>query len=183
MPHTSEALDRQRKQKQVGTTASSAEDQKRKRLEYQREYVKNNPWIKSCYLAKQRCNNAKNHSYYKYGSRGIKFKMTLEEFKFLWFRDKAYEMKKPTIDRIDSKGNYELSNCRYLEHYENSTRNLNPVKIAQISKKGKVVKIWDSISSTIKALNLNEGNLYRCLNNEIPSTSGFVWRRIGSLTS
>ena len=38
----------------------------------------------------------------------------------MWFRDKAYLMKKPSIDRINSKGDYELSNCRFLELSENS---------------------------------------------------------------
>jgi len=77
------------------------------------------PWIKSCYPAKQRCNNPKNKRYHRYGGRGIKFLMTSADFEYLWFRDKAYLMKKPSIDRINNDGNYELSNCRFIELSEN----------------------------------------------------------------
>ena len=46
--------------------------------------------------------------------------MTKDDFKFIWFRDKAHGMKQPSIDRIDNDGNYELSNCRFIEHRENA---------------------------------------------------------------
>ena len=48
--------------------------------------------------------------------------MIIEEFKKLWFRDKAYEMNRPSIDRIDPKGDYTYNNCRYLELSENISR-------------------------------------------------------------
>jgi hypothetical protein len=54
--------------------------------------------------------------YYKHG---IKLFMTPEDFKFLWFRDKAYALDRPSIDRIDPKGHYTLDNCRYIELLEN----------------------------------------------------------------
>ena len=45
--------------------------------------------------------------------------MSVDDFKTLWFRDKAYLMRQPSIDRLDSNKNYELSNCRYIETLEN----------------------------------------------------------------
>lgn len=57
-----------------------------------------------------------------YFDRGIKNFLKLEDVKYLWFRDKAYEMKKPSIDREDPFGHYELTNCRYIELSENSKR-------------------------------------------------------------
>lgn len=48
--------------------------------------------------------------------------MTVEDFKFLWFRDRAYLMKKPSIDRINSNGHYELNNCRFIELIINQSR-------------------------------------------------------------
>ena len=80
---------------------------------------KRHPWYYSYSAARQRCTNKNNPRYYTYGARGIKFLMTPEDFKFLWFRDKAYLMKKPTIDREDINGNYEINNCRFIEHREN----------------------------------------------------------------
>ena len=48
---------------------------------------------------KYRCYNSKNPAYLRYGGRGIKCLITEPELKELWFRDKAYNMKKPSIDR------------------------------------------------------------------------------------
>jgi hypothetical protein len=50
----------------------------------------------------------------------IEFHMTKDDFKTLWFRDKGWLLKEPSIDRIDSKGHYILSNCRFIEMRENS---------------------------------------------------------------
>ena len=87
-----------------------------------KKYRKLNPWMSSYYCAKNRCNNPKNKKYKQYGGRGIKTLMTPEDFKYLWFRDKAYFLKKASIDRIDNDGNYELENCRFIELSENVKR-------------------------------------------------------------
>lgn len=76
-------------------------------------------WQESCYKAKARCNNKKCKDYKNYGGRGIKFLMTVKDFKYLWFRDNAENMKQPTIDRKENDGNYELSNCRFIERVNN----------------------------------------------------------------
>ncbi len=95
---------------------------KEKMRNYQYNYYKLYPWRRSCYHAKSRCNNPNCCSYPRYGGKGIKFLMSVEDFKFLWFRDEAYLMKQPSIDRINNKGNYELNNCRYIELVDNSKR-------------------------------------------------------------
>jgi hypothetical protein len=80
------------------------------------------PWIARLNGAKQRCNNPNNKAYKSYGGRGIKVLLTINEIKYLWFRDKAYNLKRPSIDRINNNGNYELSNCRFIELIDNIRR-------------------------------------------------------------
>lgn len=92
------------------------------RLMWAKEYYKITPWLSHCISTRGRCSQ-KYHSAYKYyGGRGIKLLMNLKDFEFLWFRDKAYFMKKPSVDRIDNNGNYVLENCRFLESFENNSR-------------------------------------------------------------
>lgn len=83
------------------------------------KYQKSHPWNVCLQRARGRCNNKGNNRYYTYGARGIKCYLTTEEIKELWFRDKAYEMKKPSIDRIDNNGDYEIRNCRFMELSDN----------------------------------------------------------------
>lgn len=92
----------------------------------QKQWWKNNllnfPWYNSYRSARNRCVLKKQKAYKYYGERGIKFLMKKNDFEFLWDRDSAILMKKPSIDRIDSSKNYELSNCRFIEQSENAKR-------------------------------------------------------------
>lgn len=102
-----------------------------------REYNKNRyrklskecPWVISYRCAMARCRNKKLTGYKYYGGKGITFIMSRDDFKFLWFRDLAFLMNCPSIDRIDSNGNYELNNCRYIE------RNINSLQASKNRKK------------------------------------------------
>ncbi len=87
--------------------------------------IKTQKWILHYYSARRRCNNPKVSNYKYYGGRGIKCLMTEEDFKFLWFRDKAYVMKLPSIDRKDNDGHYMLENCRFIELIENLKKRHN----------------------------------------------------------
>ena len=83
-------------------------------------YIKLNPWYRSYEAAKSRCNNKNNQGYKWYGGKGIKFEMTLKQVRYLWIRDRADTLKWPSIDRVNSNGNYEISNCRFIEQRINS---------------------------------------------------------------
>lgn len=78
------------------------------------------PWREVYYNIIHRCSNPKATLYRLYGGRGIKCLISRDEIKFLWVRDNASEMKDPTINRINPDGNYELSNCEFIERSENS---------------------------------------------------------------
>lgn len=85
-------------------------------------YTKKFPWTRSYFSSKARCNNPNDPHYNYYGGKGIKLLMSMEDFKFLWFRDKAFLLDSPSVDRIDSNDNYTIGNCRYIERSENSRR-------------------------------------------------------------
>lgn len=80
------------------------------------------PCTKTLSQIRQRCENKNRPDYSRYGGRGIKCLMTIDELQYLWFRDRAYLLNQPSIDRIDNNGHYQLSNCRYVELQENSRR-------------------------------------------------------------
>jgi hypothetical protein len=92
------------------------------RKEKYKNDIQENPWLNSYRGAKARVNNSNAKDYPRYGGRGIKFLMTKSDFEHLWYRDNAELMDKPSIDRIDSDGNYELNNCRFIEQSLNTIR-------------------------------------------------------------
>ena len=54
--------------------------------------------------------------------RGIKNFLNKEQIKYLWFRDKAYKMQHPSLDRKNNDGNYELDNCQIIELNQNAKK-------------------------------------------------------------
>ena len=87
-----------------------------------RRFRERNPWYNCFKSAKRRCDDV-NHQSYKYcGGRGIKFRLTIEDVIFIWKRDNAHLMDRPSIDRIDADKDYVLDNVRFLEFLENSMR-------------------------------------------------------------
>lgn len=144
---------------------------------------RNFPWKQTLDAIKQRCNNPKASRFKYYGGRGIKCLITSEELKVLWFRDRAFEMVCPSIDREDSNGHYEFSNCRYLERVKNSQRmaeEKNPVSkikaVAQYSLDGTLLKIWNSAVEIQKLLKYDRGLISKVCNNKRNQAYGFSWR-------
>ena len=78
-------------------------------------------WIRTHDYIITRITNKSSHSYEDY--KNIKVDITTSDLKNLWFRDKAYLMKQPSIDRIDNNKGYTLENCRYIELWDNVRRN------------------------------------------------------------
>lgn len=97
-------------------------ENRQKILKRNKKYELNNPWIRTFKSINQRCTNPNLIRYKHYGLRGIKCLITSEELKYLWYRDKAYKMNQPTIDREDNDGHYELSNCRYIDKKQHNQK-------------------------------------------------------------
>jgi hypothetical protein len=76
------------------------------------------PWRWWHWQVKARCNNKA----LDYKKRGIKYQLSLNQIKTLWLRDKAWLLKRPSIDRIETTGNYSFENCRFIEHSVNMQR-------------------------------------------------------------
>lgn len=89
------------------------------RKTYYQRYCLKNPWARFLLHIRNRCNNPKSLSYHNYGGKGIKNFLIPADLKQLWFRDKAYRLQKPSIDRLDTAKNYTKDNCRFIEWKDN----------------------------------------------------------------
>ena len=78
------------------------------------------PWMFHWEAALRRCNDPRVINYKWYGGKGVRMLLSKEETRILYIRDRAWEMRKPSIDRTDPSGDYCLENCRFIERSENS---------------------------------------------------------------
>lgn len=85
-------------------------------LQRTKRYQLRKPYIMHYLNAKRRCN--KNGVYFK----KINFNLTINDIKQIWLRDEAYKLKNPSLDRINTYGDYILDNCRFIELKENQRR-------------------------------------------------------------
>jgi len=149
-----------------------------------KEWKSKKPWYSHYSNAKYRCKNG------AYGKRGIKFEMTLGEFEFLWVRDNAHLLKRPSIDRINSHYGYTVSNCRFIELEENrrqgfykqgnpgwnkgkkSPRSTKMLKDVWKSHKETVAKTKSQCADELEKKLLEKGFTYKKLDNLIKK-----WRK------
>jgi len=80
----------------------------------QKEYLNKYPWVKTKRSISQK-SKRKDRLW-------IKNYLSIKDLKDLWFRDNAFNLKHPSLDRIDPTKDYTLDNCRYIELSENSRR-------------------------------------------------------------
>lgn len=89
--------------------SGSMENKKR----YMKNYFLKKPWMYHLELSRGRC---KNHANYN-GEKGRKLIniLTKEEIEILWFRYKSWELKKPSLNRINNDLGYSFNNCEFIE--------------------------------------------------------------------
>jgi len=133
---------------------------------------KNEPWLLIYKWIKDRCENPKTQNYYTYGGRGIKCLITIDEIKTLWFRDNAFEMNEPSIDREDNDGDYIFNNCRFIELSLNIRKN-KIIPIIQFDLKNNLVKEWEAISDAQK---IYGHTIIDCLRGKTRTSKGYIWR-------
>jgi len=80
------------------------------------------PWLSHYRAAKERCTNSGCVNYKYYGGKGIRMLLTKLEIEILWKRDRADLMERPSMDRINPRGDYHFGNCRFIEQSENCKR-------------------------------------------------------------
>lgn len=107
-----------------------------------------NPWIRHLTSARGRCSSPSHKKFPAYGGAGIKVLISRDEIKYLWIRDGADKMKKPSIDRLDTKGHYEFSNCRFIEAGLNSELGAMQCKVKSLKEiiqgQDEIIESWKS---------------------------------------
>lgn len=104
---------------------------------------------------KTRCSNDKHLSYLRYGGRGISVCKEWQDSFISFYKSMG---KKPSaghsIERIDTNGNYEPSNCKWAGNVEQARNKRNNV-YAEINGENKLLLEWAEISglplSTIRS--------------------------------
>jgi hypothetical protein len=144
---------------------------KEKIKQQHKKYKELYPWGKIFIDIKYRCKN-KNDSYFK---KGIKCLITKDEVKHLWFRDKAWLLKQPSIDREDNDGHYTFDNCQFIELSENSAKDKRK-PILQFDLKGNFIKEWKSQTEAFKVLKIQQSNINAVLKGKYKTAGSFKWK-------
>ena len=131
------------------------------------------PWLKHLKSANSRCNNPKDKSYKYYGGRGIKCLLTKEDVKKLWFRDKADNLKYPSIDRKDSNKDYTFNNCRFIEFEKNCMN--KPNEILQYDLDGNFIREWLNAREIKRVLGFDDSNIRKIVRNNTQYGYNFYW--------
>jgi hypothetical protein len=140
-----------------------------------KEYRLSHPWLKTLSNIKQRCNNKKFPKYKYYGGRGIKCLITSQELKELWFRDKAHEMKKPSIDRIDNDGNYCIENCRFIERFLNLSLSARK-SISKYTLDNIFIESYSSMILASKENNISSTGISACCCGKQKTAGNYIWK-------
>ena len=51
-------------------------------------------------------------------------------------------------------------------------------EIKQLTKDGKLVKIWKNYIELTESTGFDNGNIYKCINGKLKSAYGYIWRYV-----
>lgn len=80
------------------------------------------PWFRFWRWGKRRCQDPRHKAHAHYARHKIEFRLTHQQVGYLWKRDKAWLLNRPSLDRKNPRYHYTVRNCRFIEFVENSGR-------------------------------------------------------------
>lgn len=90
-------------------------------------WKRSHPWIRFVEYARRRVKCKDERGWYPfYGAKGIECHLTGKELEEIWARDKAEQLKRPSLDRINSMYDYANWNVRFIEFNLNSRMAWDP---------------------------------------------------------
>ncbi len=102
---------------------------------------------------KRRCFQPQNHNFKNYGARGITVEPRWMEFKNFMMDMGRKPNSKFTIERNDVNGNYEPSNCKWIDRKDQSRNKRNSVHVVYQGRKMLLIDLVEGIglsSETVK---------------------------------
>lgn len=95
---------------------------------------------------KYRCENPNVEKYERYGARGIKVCDEWKDYEvfYKWAKENGYD-EKLTIDRINNDGDYEPSNCRWI-NYKEQSRNRSDNRWIVFNGYERILQDWSELT-------------------------------------
>ncbi len=156
---------------------------KKRRQEYYQTILKplreKNPEIYLLKSINDRCNNLNTPGYKYYGAKGIENDLTEEDIVFLMIRDNYDQIKRPSIERKNSKGHYTLDNCEFIDRGENTARrNIEHCSkpILQYDLQGNFIREFRSTQEVERKLGYNHSYISKCAREPKRTGYGFKWK-------